>query len=130
MKIDRNLAAAAILLFAVNGGAMAQTATPIAISLTNYAFTPSAINLKAGTTYRVHFTNDGSKGHNFNAPEFFAASQIAQADQSKIDEGSVELDPGQAVDITVTPNRAGSYSLNCTHFLHTMLGMHGNITVQ
>ena len=130
MKIDRNLAAAAVLLFAVNGGAMAQTATSINISLTNYAFTPSAINLKAGTTYRVHFTNDGSKGHNFNAPEFFAASQIAQADQSKIDEGSVELDPGQAVDITVTPNRAGSYSLNCTHFLHTMLGMRGKITVQ
>ena len=130
MKIDRNLAAAAILLFAVNGGAMAQTATPLNISLTNYAFTPSAINLKAGTTYRVHFTNDGSKGHNFNAPEFFAASQIAQADQSKIDEGSVELDPGQAVDITITPNRAGTYSLNCTHFLHTMLGMHGKITVQ
>ena len=129
MKLDQILAAV-VLLLAVNGGAMAQTATPLNISLTNYAFTPSAINLKAGTTYRVHFTNDGSKEHNFNAPEFFAGSQVAQADQSKIEEGSVELDPGQAVDITITPNRAGTYSLNCTHFLHTMLGMHGKITVQ
>jgi uncharacterized cupredoxin-like copper-binding protein len=130
MKIGSNLVAAAILLFAVNGHASAQTVTPINISLTNYAFTPNAINLKAGTTYRMHFTNDGSKGHNFNAPEFFAGSQVAQVDESKIDEGSVELDSGQAIDITVTPSRAGTYSFDCTHFMHSMLGMHGKIIVQ
>ena len=130
MKIGWNLLAAVIVLFAANGSASAQTVTPINISLTNYAFTPSAINLKAGTTYRIRFTNDGSKGHNFNAPEFFAGSQVAPADQGKIDEGSVELDKGEAVDITVTPNRAGTYSLDCTHFMHSMLGMHGKIIVQ
>jgi plastocyanin len=130
MKIDWNLATAVIVLFAVNGGALAQTVTPINISLTNYAFTPSAINLKAGTTYRMHFTNDGSKGHNFNAPEFFSGSQVARADVGKIDEGSVELDSGQAIDIIVTPSRAGTYSFDCTHFMHSMLGMHGKIIVQ
>jgi plastocyanin len=130
MKIGWKLVAAVIVLFAANGSASAQTVTPINISLTNYAFTPSAINLKAWTTYRIHFTNDGSKGHNFNAPEFFASSQVARADAGKIDEGSVELDSGEAVDITVTPNRAGIYSVDCTHFLHSMLGMHGKIIVQ
>jgi len=128
MKIARNLAAASVLLFAVP--ASAQTATPITISLTNYAFTPNTINLKAGTVYRLHFTNDGSKSHNFNAPEFFAGSQIAQADRGKIEDGSVELDSGQAVDVTVTPARAGTYSVDCTHFMHSLLGMHGKITVQ
>jgi plastocyanin len=130
MKISWKLVAAAFVLFAVDGSASAQTATPINISLTNYAFTPSTINLKAGTTYRIHFTNDGSKGHNFNAPEFFAGSQVARADAGKIDEGSVELDSGEAVDISVTPNRAGTYRLDCTHFMHSMLGMHGKIIVQ
>ena len=130
MKIGWKLAIAVIILFAANGSASAQTVTPINISLTNYAFTPSTINLKAGTIYRIHFTNDGSKGHNFNAPEFFAGSQVARADAGKIDEGSVELDSGEAVDITVTPNRAGTYALDCTHFLHSMLGMHGKIIVQ
>ncbi|HEX4369940.1 MAG TPA: cupredoxin domain-containing protein [Rhizomicrobium sp.] len=130
MKIGWKLATAVIILFAANGSASAQTVTPINISLTNYAFTPSMINLKGGTTYRMHFTNDGSKGHNFNAPEFFAGSQVARADADKIDEGSVELDSGEAVDITVTPNRAGTYSVDCTHFLHSMLGMHGKIIVQ
>jgi len=71
MKIGWKLVAAVIILFAVDRSASAQTVTPIDIALTNYAFTPSTINLKAGTTYRMHFTNDGSKGHNFNAPEFF-----------------------------------------------------------
>jgi plastocyanin len=130
MKIGWKLAIAVIILFAANGSASAQTVTPINISLTNYAFTPSTINLKAGTTYRIHFTNDGSKGHNFSAPEFFAGSQVARADAGKIDDGSVELDSGEAVDITVTPNRAGSYRLDCTHFMHSMLGMHGKIIVQ
>lgn len=130
MKIGWKLVAAVIALFAANGSASAQTVTPIDIALTNYAFTPSTINLKAGTTYRMHFTNDGSKGHNFNAPEFFAGSQVARADAGKIDDGSVELDSGEAVDITVTPSRAGTYSVDCTHFLHSMLGMHGKIIVQ
>jgi len=130
MNIGQKLVTALIILAAIDGSALAQTVTPINISLTNYAFTPSTINLKAGTTYRIHFTNDGSKGHNFNAPEFFTASQVARADAGKIDDGSVELDSGEAVDVTVTPNRAGTYRLDCTHFMHSMLGMHGKIIVQ
>ncbi len=130
MNIGQKLVTALIILAAIDGSALAQIVTPINISLTNYAFAPSQINLKAGTTYRIHFTNDGSKGHNFNAPEFFTASQVARADAGKIDDGSVELDSGEAVDVTVTPNRAGTYRLDCTHFMHSMLGMHGKIIVQ
>jgi plastocyanin len=131
MGIVRNILTAAVTgSFVFAGGAMAQTATPINVSLTNYAFAPSVLSLKAGTTYRMHFTNDGSKEHNFNAPEFFKASQVAQVDKAKVEEGSVELDSGQAIDITVTPNRPGAYSFDCSHFMHSMLGMHGKIAVQ
>ena len=110
--------------------ALAQSATVINVSLTSYAFSPSMLSMKAGTTYRLHFTNDSSKSHDFHAPEFFAASQIAQVDKDKIEDGSVELDNGQAVDVTVTPTRAGVYSVDCSHFLHSMLGMHGKIMIQ
>jgi plastocyanin len=34
------------------------------------------------------------------------------------------------VDITVTPGSAGTYAVECTHFMHKMMGMHGNIVVQ
>ncbi len=111
-------------------GALAQTATPISITLTNYTFTPNALNLKAGVTYHMHFINSGSKDHNFSAPQFFAASQIAPEDQAKVEKGRVALDSGQSVDITVVPGQPGTFPVECTHFMHKMLGMRGNIIVQ
>jgi uncharacterized cupredoxin-like copper-binding protein len=115
---------------ASTGSAWAQTATPVSITLTDYAFTPSTLDLKAGVTYQLHFANSGSKDHNFDAPQFFAASQVAPEDQAKVEKGLVALDGGQSVDITVTPDRPGTFPVECTHFMHKMMGMHGNIIVQ
>ena len=128
------LASCALIILAMSvmgfaGGAAAQTAA-INISLTSYAFTPGTITLVAATTYRLHLSNDASRAHSFSAPEFFAASQIAPADQGKVEDGKVELDGGEAIDLTVTPTRAGTYSLDCSHFMHSLLGMHGKIVVQ
>ncbi len=111
-------------------GAMAQEAAPISITLTSYAITPSALNLKAGTTYHMHFINSSSKDHNFSAPEFFAASQIAPEDQAKVEKGLVALETGQSVDVTVTPGHPGIFAVKCTHFMHKTMGMHGSIVVQ
>ena len=71
-----------------------------------------------------------SSGHNFAAPEFFAAAQVAPADAAKVKDGAIEVPKGQTVDVTVTPDRAGSYDLTCTHFMHTTFGMKGQIVVQ
>jgi plastocyanin len=129
MKI-RNILVFAIALLSPIGGALAQTPTPIAIALTDYAFTPSALNLNAGIAYQIHFINNGSKDHSFSAPEFFAASQVAPEDMAKVRNGIVELGNGQSADVTITPGRAGTYAFVCTHFMHKMMGMHGEITVQ
>ena len=118
------------LLLASMGGALAQADNSINITLTNYAFTPSALSLTTGTTYHLHFVNNGSKDHNFSAPEFFAASEIAPEDQAKVEKGLVTLESGQSADITLTPNRSGTFAAECTHFMHKMMGMHGTITVQ
>jgi len=107
-----------LTLPAVLSAAAAQSVTPVSITLSDYAFTPSALNLKAGTTYQLHFVNSGSKGHDFSAPEFFAASQLAAEDQAKVNKGLVELESGQSADITVTPGQAGTYPIACTHFMH------------
>ena len=128
-----NLAALVIALAATGQEAWAQDAQtgaePVNIALSDYAFAPAALNLKAGTAYHLHFTNAGSKDHDFTAPEFFAASQVAPEDQAKIKRGTVEIDKGKDVDVTVTPS-AGNYKVNCTHFMHSAMGMHGTITVQ
>jgi uncharacterized cupredoxin-like copper-binding protein len=126
--------ASALTLIAVSlmsiGETLAQTDAPISITLTNYAFTPDILNLKAGTTYHLHFVNSGTKDHNFSAPDFFAGSQVAPEDQAKVAKGLVALESGQSTDITVTPDRQGTFAFECTHFMHKMMGMHGTITVQ
>jgi plastocyanin len=123
----------ASIFAAVVGAAMqpaaAQSAETINISLSDYAFAPAALELKAGTAYHLHFTNAGSKDHDFTAPEFFAAAEVAPDDQAKIRRGKVAVDKGQEVDVTVTP-AAGNYKASCTHFMHSMMGMHGTIAVQ
>jgi plastocyanin len=133
MTLSRLLLTALILpmlaIAAAPQTAAAQTSETITISLTDYAFTPAALDLKAGTAYRLHFTNAGSKDHDFTAPEFFVASQVAAEDQAKVRRGAIAVDKGQEVEVTLTPV-AGSYAFNCTHFMHKMMGMHGTITVQ
>jgi uncharacterized cupredoxin-like copper-binding protein len=116
--------------WATAGSAWAQADAPITITLSNYTFTPGTIALKSGTAYHLHFTNSGSKDHDFSAPEFFAASEIAPEDQAKLQKGLVALESGQSIDITVTPGRPGTFAFECTHFMHKMMGMHGTITVQ
>jgi plastocyanin len=132
MRITGNLLLIlTFVLLAPAGRALAQPAEPVNVSLTNYAFTPDTLALKAGAPYRLHFTNTESKDHNFSAPQFFAASQVAPEDQAKIKSGAIEVGGGQMVDVTVTtPGQAGSYNFTCTHFMHRSMGMHGTITVQ
>jgi plastocyanin len=128
MATIRTILTASIITL-LTAGAHAQTAEQRNISLTDYAFTPGEISLKAGTAYHLHFTNAGSKDHDFTAPEFFAAAQVAPDDQAKVKGGKVAVDKGQEVDVTVTP-AAGLYKVSCTHFMHSMMGMHGTIAVQ
>ena len=123
------LTLAVFAVLAVTGPAAAQSAETINISLSDYAFAPAALELKAGTAYHLHFTNAGSKDHDFTAPEFFAAAEVAPDDQAKIRRGTVAVDKGHEVDVTVTPV-AGNYKASCTHFMHSMMGMHGIIAVQ
>ena len=130
MKAFAILPALSALLLTFLSGALAQTDNSINITLTNYAFTPSALNLTTGTIYRLHFVNNGTKDHNFSAPEFFAASEVAPEDQAKVEKGLVALESGQSADITLTPGRAGAFEFECTHFMHKMMGMHGAIIVQ
>ena len=120
---------AALAIATIPRMAAAQTGESITITLTDYAFSPASLALKAGTVYRLHFTNAGSKDHNFTAPQFFAASQIAPDDQAKVKRGTIAVDEGQEVEVTLTPV-TGSYAFTCTHFMHKMMGMHGSITVQ
>lgn len=98
----------------------------IEVRLSSFAFEPRTIRLTAGRPVILHLVNSGGGGHNFSAPQFFAA---ARGLSGPVRRGAVEVPGHQSVDIRLTPAR-GSYRLRCTHTLHTAFGMTGTITVQ
>jgi len=42
----------------------------------------------------------------------------------------VKLAGHQSVDITLTPAKSGTFALHCSHFMHSGMGMSGQIVVQ
>ena len=128
MTILRGFASLAIgaILF----GTPAVADEVIQVNLSNDAFAPSSLQLHANTTYRLRLTNTSHSGHDLDAPQLFAASSIAPADQSKVADGEIEVDSGQTVEVTFTPTKTGTYKFRCSHFLHSAFGMTGEAVVQ
>jgi plastocyanin len=110
----------------------AQAALPqvVAVELSSFRFAPAELKLRHGQAYRLHLVNTSGGGHDFAAPEFFAASSIAVPDRALVVDGKVKLAGKQSVDIVLTPGKAGTYPLRCTHFLHSSMGMSGRIIVE
>jgi plastocyanin len=98
----------------------------VEVRLSSFDFTPDAISLRAGEPVTLHLVNSGNGGHNFSAPQFFAA---ATGVSGPVRNGAVEVRGHQSVDVRLTPAR-GSYRLRCTHTLHSTFGMRGEIIVQ
>ena len=98
----------------------------VEVQLANFSFAPRAITLTAGRPVILHLVNSAGGGHNFSAPQFFAA---ATGVSGAVHDGTVDVPGHQSVDIRVTPSR-GTYRLRCTHTMHTAFGMSGTITVQ
>jgi plastocyanin len=98
----------------------------VEVQLSSFDFAPSTIRLRAGQPIVLHLVNTGTGGHNFAAPQFFAA---ASAVSGAVTNGTVEVAGHQSIDVRLTPAR-GSYRLRCTHSLHSTFGMRGEIVVE
>ena len=133
--MTRNLATlfclAVASLFA-GGPLEAQKEPPqvVSVELSSFRFTPHSLIFEHGRTYRLHLANTSGGGHDFTAPEFFASSVIAPDDRSEVVGGKVRLSGKQSLDVVLTPEKPGTYELHCSHFLHSGMGMKGEITVQ
>lgn len=105
-------------------------AETVTVSMSNYAFTPSTLTLKANQPYKLVFTSTVMKDHDFAAPELFAAGTIAPEDAGKVSKGAVEVDDGSTVAVRFMPTKPGTYNFTCDHFMHAMLGMKGTAVIQ
>jgi plastocyanin len=117
----------ALLLFAPAAISAQEAPAPrvVEVRLSNFDFSPSAITLPAGRPVVLRLVNTGGGGHNFSAPQFFAAAAHVSG---PVRRGTVEVPGRQSVEIRLTPAR-GTYRLKCTHTLHSAFGMNGQIMV-
>lgn len=127
----KTLFAIAILALAPVAGAPAQALQPAAVTVTmqNFSFDPTQVQLRAGAPTILHLVNTAGGGHNFSAPQFFAAAKIAPASRPLVKDGTVQVAKHSAIDVELVP-AAGQYPLKCTHTLHALFGMKGTITVR
>lgn len=100
----------------------------IEVKLSSFDFTPSTLRLRANRPVVLHLVNTGSGGHDFHAPEFFAAAQVRPRDRRSIDKGRIEVRGHRSVDVALVP-KAGTYRLKCSHAFHKAFGMSGRIVV-
>lgn len=98
------------------------------VILSSFEFTPEMLRLAAGVPVRLTIRNTAG-GHDFTAPDFFAAARIAPEDAARLAEGQIDLAGGESVTIRLIP-AAGTYDLVCTHTGHALLGMRGEIVVE
>ena len=118
-----------LILAAVSAAPAQPAAHTVEVQLSSFKFRPDPVRLRAGEPIVLHLVNTSSGGHNFSAPQFFAAARVAPASAGRINRGAVEVRSGQAVDIALVPAR-GAYRLRCTHTLHSTFGMRGEILVE
>jgi len=115
-------------LFVAVAPASADEVPTLTIHLSSFAFTPDQVRLRRGVPVRLQLVNDSSGGHNFSAPDFFAASTFPGGTAPP--DGRIDVPAGKTIDIVVVPGTPGSYKLECTHFLHATFGMTGRIIVE
>ena len=86
----------------------------VEVALSEYAFSPSNITLKANQSTTLTLSNTGRIAHTFVVAELNINQEVAA---------------GKTETITVTPTKAGTFQLDCTVGGHKQLGMHGTVTV-
>jgi uncharacterized cupredoxin-like copper-binding protein len=103
-------------------------AKTVTVKMTDFDFTPSAVEFAAAQPVKLMLVNDGTDRHDFSAPAFFAAASLRQGSAAPAG-GKVALDKGKSAELDLVPGAPGQYPLTCTEFLHEMFGMTGTITV-
>ena len=106
----------AILACTLAHEAVAQQA--VSMKAENYKFIPDHIRAQKGTDLQISIENVSATMHN-----------ITVKDPKGNILASVDLPPKETRIVSVNLTQAGIYPFNCDKFLHTTLGMKGEIEV-
>ena len=123
--IPARFAFAAVLIATFFAPAGAESPPAQVIQVRSFGFATAPIRLVAGKPVTLTFQNVSGSSHDFTAKEFFAYSKITAGSAP---EGEIELRGHESKSITLIP-RYGTYHAHCSHFMHSLMGMHTEIIV-
>ena len=120
---------------AIVGSADWSSAETQTIVLSDYSFAPNDPIFNRDRTYRLHLENKSTHTHTFGSDTFFqaiAVQDVRVGGANVPGEGlkNIELEPGQAADISFVAVNPGTYGFYCDVFLHDAMGMDGKIVIQ
>jgi uncharacterized cupredoxin-like copper-binding protein len=103
----------------------------VAVSLTEFAYSPSGIQAEAGAEVTATISNDGALEHNFIVMDKdVIVTEWTDADQANVYYEQLALPAGQNTVATFTaPTVPGTYQLLCSVPGHLAQGMQGTLTV-
>lgn len=107
----------------------------VAVTLSEYKFSPASVDFRVNVPYRLVLQNTGTRDHAFVSKGFFkaiAAHKLVSADAvvSEPYLASIGVPAGAQKELSFVPVRKGTYDLQCTVFLHQTFGMEGTITIR
>ncbi len=97
--------------------------------MANFKYLPNTILLHHGQPYVFEFVNKSGIGHNFIAKRFFAAATVDTPGKALLDKGEVNLAGHKTSEVRLIAPPPGLYDVHCSHVMHSVLGMKGNIVV-
>jgi len=103
------------------------SARRVEIRMIEYEIVPSELRFRRDLPYRLHLVNAGKEGHDFTAPDFFAAVQVRNTGALNESGSSVFLQPGQETDIYFIARHAGLFAPRCAD--HDWAGMTATIVI-
>ena len=138
----RRVAIAVIVTTAVvteigQGLAQPDPALVVRIELTEYAFSPAQVTLKAGRAVRLKVVNTGRATHMFASTYLSSQELEIEGADMEVDAPNgvkyVKLQPGKSAEIKFTPARKGTFDFSCDvktgGRTHRDRGMKGQLVV-
>jgi len=119
------------------GLAQPDPASVVRIELSEYAFSPSQVTLKAGRAVRLKVVNTGRATHMFASAYLGSQDLEIEGDDIEVDAPKgikyVKLQPGKSAEIKFTPAQKGTFDFSCDvrtgGRTHRDRGMKGQLVV-
>jgi uncharacterized cupredoxin-like copper-binding protein len=100
----------------------------VRVVMTEYRFTPNHLGFRQGVRYRLRLENPGAELHEFTAPAFFRAIDLANPDALAAGGQEVVLQPREWKEVYFAARQPGHYGLTCAD--HDWTGMVGEIVIE